>query len=308
MASFSNDVKAEICRSITDNDKRYACLYGIILYSRHLTESGISIHTESDCFFDLACELLKNIFGSSISYKIESTKKKNGNMVYYINIIDEVSVKKIYDTYSIDLDLREINLKNVVNNSLSAFLAGIFCVCGSVTDPNKEYHLEFITPAEQLYSDLEKILKGLDVFPRKTERKNNLILYVKDSENIEDILTFIGARQCTLDLMNIKIYKDVRNKVNRIANCDNANINKLINAASKQINDIKIIQNAGEFDKLSNELKETAQLRIMNPEYNLQEIGESLSKPIGRSGVTRRFQKIASIAEELKRKDGEYIE
>lgn len=305
MASFSNDVKAEICRSITDNDKKYACLYGIILYSRHMSKNSISIHTESECFFDLICLLLKSIFGNSISYNTESTMKKNGNIVYYINIINEASVKKIYETYNIDLKMREINLKNIVNNSLNAFLAGVFCVCGSVTDPNKEYHLEFIPPEKQLYSDLEKMLKGLGISAGKTERKNSMVLYIKDSENIEDILTFIGAKQCTLDLMNIKIYKDVRNKVNRIANCDNANINKVINTASKQISDIKTIQSAGKFDSLSEELKEAALVRLMFPEYSLQEIGESLSKPIGRSGVTRRFKKIALIAEELKRKDGE---
>lgn len=305
MASFSNDVRAEICRTVTDSDKRYACFYGIVLYCRHLTESSISVHTESDCFFELMRSLLKSIFGREIVYETEIIPKKNGCKGYYVNITDEKTVKTILETYNINPKKREINLKNIVNNSLNAFLAGVFFICGSVTDPNKEYHLEFTPPTEQLYSDLDKMLHGFGICARKTERKNHTVLYIKDSESIEDILTFIGASQCTIDLINIKIYKDMRNKVNRIANCDAANIEKVINASSKQIRDIVTIQNAGSFDMLSAELKEAAQLRLDFPEYSLQEIGENLSKPIGRSGVNRRFQKIAAIAEEIRRKNGE---
>ena len=132
-------------------------------------------------------------------------------------------------------------------------------------------------------------------------------MYIKDSENIEDILTFIGARQCTIDLMNIKIYKDMRNRVNRIANCDAANIEKVVAAASRQIRDINTIKQAEEFDSLSADLKEVAELRLAFPEYSLQEIGENLKNPIGRSGVNRRFQKIAALAEEIRGKDGENI-
>lgn len=306
MASFSNDVKAEICRCITDSDKRYACLYGIVLYCRNASESSISINTESTSFYELVGDLIKNIFGKKVLYKTEVIQKKNGNMGYSINISDEKSINTIYKTYNINPIKREINLKNIVNNSLNSFLAGVYFICGSITDPNKEYHLEFTPPTQQLYLDLDKILLGFSISAGKTERKKHTVLYIKDSENIEDILTFIGAKQCTLDLMNIKIYKDVRNKVNRIANCDAANIDKVIIASSRQINDITTIQNAGKFDTLSFELKEAAELRLSFPEYSLQEIGENLSKPIGRSGVNRRFQKLGVLAEEIrnKSKDG----
>lgn len=137
----------------------------------------------------------------------------------------------------------------------------------------------------------------------KTVRKGLTVLYVKDSENIEDILTFIGARQGTIDLINIKIYKDVRNKANRIANCDSANIDKVIAAASRQIHDIEFIMEHGEFDKLSADLQEVSRIRLDNPEMSLQEIGEMLIKPIGRSGVTRRFQKISRFADEIRKKE-----
>ncbi len=302
MASFSNNVRKEICSSITDSDKKYACLYGIILYCRHLDCSKISVHTESECFFELACSLITGIFGDKSCYETEVLTKKNGCSVYYINISDRIFLQKIFETYNINPDRREINLKNIVNNSLNAFLAGVFFICGSITDPNKEYHLEFTPPAQQLYFDLDSILQGFGISARRTERKGHAVLYIKDSENIEDILTFIGAKQCTIDLINIKIYKDMRNKVNRIANCDAANIEKVINASSRQIKDIITVQEAGLFDSLSEELREVAQLRIDYPEYSLQEIGENLTKPIGRSGVNRRFRKIAEMADEIRGK------
>ena len=309
MASFSNDVRGEICCTVTDKDKKYACLYGIILFCRHISEKSVTINTESEKFFKLSCELIKSVFNRNIIFETEIIQKKKGNTGYYININDADSVRLIYEAYNINIEKREINLKNIVINSLNAFLAGVFLICGSVTDPEKEYHLEFTLPCEQLYFDLDKLLLSLGISSGRAERKKNTVLYITDSENIEDILTFIGARQCTLNLMNIKIFKDVRNKVNRIANCDAANIDKGIAASAKQINDIKIIKNAGKFEDLSAELKETANLRLFYPEYSLQELGDNLSKPIGRSGVNRRFLKLAVIADEIikKDKDGENI-
>ena len=276
MASFSNDVKEELCSGITDRDKMYACLYGAVLYCRSISDNHISFSTESLGFAGLLENLFERIFGKGAIPLVESGRKRNNVSVY--------------------------NLKNIVNNSLNSFLAGVFFVCGSVSNPYKEYHLEFSIAEKKLADDLNGILLNLGIEAGYAERKNSSVLYIKDSENIEDILTFIGARQSTIDLMNIKIYKDVRNKVNRIANCDSANIDKVISAALRQIEDINVIKLSGEFDKLSPDLREVAALRIENPEYSLSEIGELLEKPIGRSGVTKRFQRIAAAADEIRKK------
>lgn len=303
MASFSNDVKKELCTVITDNDKRYACLYGILLYCKGFTDSHISFSTECEEFALLFEMLVKNIFNNDIKVKIETGMRKNGSKAYALSIEDKQAVRRIQETYNINFDRREINLKNIVNNSLNIFLAGVFFICGSVSNPYKEYHLEFTIPWRQLYCDLHDIFLSLGIETRKTVRKGLTVLYVKDSENIEDILTFIGARQSTIDLMNIKIYKDVRNKANRIANCDSANIDKVIAAASRQICDIEFIMEHGDFDGLSADLQEVSKIRLDNPEMSLQEIGEMLSKPIGRSGVTRRFQKISRFADDIRKKE-----
>lgn len=299
MASFSNDVKKELVSSITDMDKRYACLYGVLLFCRNITDKAISLSTESSEFAELFPEIVKSVFKETVTVNTEITQKKNGTNIYNLSIRGREQVKIVLSRYDISSD-RKIDMEHIVNNSLSAFLAGVFFVCGSVSDPYKEYHLEFIMPEEGLFDDLHAVLLELAIDGRKTERKGTTVLYIKDSENIEDILTFLGARQSTIDIMNIKIYKDVRNKVNRIANCDSANIDKVIRASSKQIDDIKFIIAQGEFEKLSSDLRETAELRLENPELTLQEIGELLKKPIGRSGVMRRFKKISQIAYDIR--------
>ncbi len=300
MASFSNSVKEEICSSINDKDKRYACLYGILLYCRHISERRILIQTESEAFAKLLSILTNSVYEGKIPYSLEKSERSNGAAGYTFTIDGYDAVFEALSFYGISISSREINLTHIVNNSLNVFLAGVFLACGSVTDPYKEYHLEFNAPVMQLYKDLNQILLSFGIEAGMTKRKNSYVLYVKYSENIEDILAFIGARQCTIDLMNVKIYKDVRNKANRIANCDSANIDKVIAASSKQISDIEFIQSCGKFETLPSDLKEVAELRLENPEISLKEIGELLKKPIGRSGVNRRFQKISKIAEELK--------
>jgi len=132
------------------------------------------------------------------------------------------------------------------------------------------------------------------------QRKKSYVLYIKDSECIEDTLTFMGAQQCAMDIMNVKIRKDMRNKANRLRNCDEANINKVVNAAIKQTEDILLLMKYNELDDMSPEIKEAAKLRLENPELSLKEIGELLTVPIGRSGVNHRFKKIAAAAKELR--------
>ena len=131
-------------------------------------------------------------------------------------------------------------------------------------------------------------------------RRGQHIVYIKGSGSIEDTLTFIGAPQCTLELINTKIYKDIRNKANRIANCDAANIDKVVKAAMKQIEDIKLIDKVIGLENISQELREVAQLRLENIDMSLQEIGEDLSEPISRSGVNHRFKKLAKMADEIR--------
>lgn len=293
--SFANEVRVEVRKTINDRDKKFACLYGILLYSRVFTEKQICFQTESSEVAALVPELFKSVFGE----RIVSTEKTESGGVSFV-ISDSKFIGKICSTYKIDPACREINLRNMVNNSTGAFLAGAFFICGSVIDPNKEYHLEFVVPTELLCSDLNAVLGSFGVSGRIIQRKKSYILYLKDSECIEDTLTFMGAQQCTMDIMNVKIRKDMRNKANRLRNCDEANINKVVNAAMRQTEDILLLMKYNELENLSPEIREVAGLRIENPELSLKEIGELLTVPIGRSGVNHRFKKIAAAAKELR--------
>ncbi len=296
--SFSNEVREEIAKSIVDRDRQFACLYGILLYSRVFTEDSVLLQSESSVFAKLVPDLFRDVLHKELHPDVRMAGKTGAGFP----ITDKALIREICETYHIKPEKREIRLSNLVNNSLGAFLAGVFFGCGSVSDPNKEYHLEFNTPSAFLCEDLQKLLLSIGVTGSWIVRKNMYVLYLKDSEHIEDTLTYMGAQQCTIALINVKIRKDMRNRANRLRNCDEANINKVVGAAMRQTEDIQQIIASGEFDSLSPELRELAELRLENPELSLKELGELLSSPIGRSGVNRRFQKIAAIAEELKKR------
>ena len=295
--SFSNDVRSEICSSVNDKDKRFACLYGMLLFSRTLSPEHICFQSESRT----SAELFSSLFRAVIKAEPTSGEhtRKNGTALHTCEVWGSTA-EAVYQKYRLAENKRVINSEIIATNSLGVFTAGVFLACGSVNDPSKAYHLEFACPEDGLAQQLETLLHDIGVTARTMVRRGQSIVYIKGSESIEDTLTFIGAPQCTLELMNMKIYKDIRNKANRIANCDAANIDKVVKAAMKQIEDIKLIDRAVGLDNLSDELREVAQLRLDNIDMSLQEIGETLGEPISRSGVNHRFKKLAKMAEELR--------
>lgn len=291
-------MRKEICAGINDKDKRFACLYGLLLFSRSLTPERVCFQTESRISSEIFGSLFESVFRCRIS--CGENERKGGAVLYSYDIEGAVLIKTIFEKYKLTSPERTINSEIIATNSLGVFTAGVFMACGSVNDPAKEYHLEFSVPQERLARELSVLLRDIGVTAKTVIRRGQHIVYIKESESIEDVLTFIGAQQCTLELMNVKIWKDVRNKANRIANCDSANIDKVIKAAMKQINDIRLIQQNIGLASLSQELREIAELRLENRDMSLQEIGESLSVPISRSGVNHRFKKLAAIADEIR--------
>ncbi len=296
--SFSNDVRSEICSSISDKDKRFACLYGMLLFCRTLSPEEICFQTESSISADIFSELFRNVFGREV--QCVETVRRTDVKLYSFEITDRELIDEVYRVYHLFRNVRTIDPEIIVTNSLGVFTAGVFLACGSVNDPSKEYHLEFTVPGEVLAEEMTVLLRDIGVTAKTVTRRGQYVVYIKGSESIEDTLTFIGASQCTLEMMNVKIYKDVRNKANRLANCDAANIDKVVNAAVRQIEDIRLIEDSCGLDTLPDELREVAEIRLENTDMSLQEIGQSLSVPISRSGVNHRFRKIAKIAEELR--------
>ena len=183
-----------------------------------------------------------------------------------------------------------------------AFLKGAFLTCGTVNDPNKNYHLEFVVPYLNLSRDLMLFINDydeLDVEPKSITRNSNYVIYFKVSESIEDLLTVMGAFNSSLEVMGVKMYKDMRNNVNRRLNFENANLDKTLGAAQKQVDAIMHIKDTVGLSYLSDELKELAEIRLENPYISLRELGDMLSVPLSRSGVNHRLKRICEIANEI---------
>ena len=193
-----------------------------------------------------------------------------------------------------------LNLEQVQSEEeLGAFIAGAFLACGSMVDPGKSYHLEFVVPDQPLCEALIQVLFAVRIFPKSFARRGSFVVYLKDSGEIEDLLGFMGAGNLGLEVMNVKIYKSIRNQVNRAQNCEFANLEKTISAASVQVKQIEyILKNKGTAF-LPEDLREIAKLRVENPEMSVRELGEALGEPLTRSGVNHRLKRLSKIYEEL---------
>lgn len=299
--SFSGEVKKELCEYALEEMNeccKLAECYGALLMGKSFSSREIVFSTEYDYVSEHICKLFEDCFGEQLFEKQRSKSK------YKLVITGADKIKKVYDFFGHDkkqLNLR-INRGNFADDCcLPHFLKGAFLACGTVTDPNKNYHLEFVIPFMKLSQDFYKIVTDAGIIAKTVVRKGSNVVYIKDSENIEDLLTTIGASRSTLELMSVKIQKDMRNKVNRQVNFECANIERSVKAGLVQIEAIRLIIKRQGIDTLPEEYKELALLRLDNPEMSLKQLGESLSVPLSRSGVKHRLDKILEIAEKLKK-------
>ncbi len=300
--SFSHSVKKELCSVITDKDRKYCCLYGMLLFCRSFSPDRIVFQTENGQVSEFFCKLADDVLVGKNIVSVTKNEKKSGGALYSLSIPSEHFREEIIYRYRISSRtlIHRIQEDIIGKNSVYAFIAGAFLSCGSVTEPIKEYHLEFAVPYYELAQDLTKLLVSVGINAKYTERKNMYVIYLKGSEAIEDLLTLMGATMSSIDLMNVKIYKDVRNKANRIANCDSANIERTLRASDKQIADIEYISDTIGLENLPEDLINIAELRMEFPEMSLRELGEALDKPLGRSGANHRLKRISEIAEKLR--------
>jgi len=169
---------------------------------------------------------------------------------------------------------------------------------GFINDPNKEYHLEILFKSKKKADELKEIILNFGIDIKSTKKGSDYMLYLKDGEEISSFLALMGAAKAMLKFEEIRVIKDTRNNINRLVNCETANLNKTINAAVKQIEDIKKLKKNKKFETLPESLKEVAKLRLENPDSTYEELGKMLSKPIGKSGVSHRLEKISKIANE----------
>ena len=180
------------------------------------------------------------------------------------------------------------------------YIREAFIKSGSMNDPNKNYHLQIMFKEKAKAEEMQTLLNNFNIHARIIKKEKDHMLYLKDGEEISEFLALVGANKSVIKFEEVRVIKETRNDINRLVNCETANLNKTINASIKQIEDINKIKKVGKFNELPETLKEIAEVRINNPEMSLIELGKLLDKPIGKSGVNHRLKKLSQISEELK--------
>lgn len=308
--SFSAEVKEELAGYIPGGRHcRIAELAAIIVFCGRIriTETGnyrLLIHTENIFTVRKFYILLEKAFGIKGEVSIRRNSAKS-TLIYTILIKNEEAAEVLTGIKFLDKDgsLRDdyslvSNLIVQSNCCKKAFVRGAFLAAGSIGDPEKSYHFEIVVWDETQAEELISILSELKINAKLVKRKNHYPVYFKESDVISEFLGITEAHISLMKFENVRIYKEVKNKINRKVNCETANIKKTASAAAKQLDDIYYLKNINKLDKLPDGLKELALLRMEYPDATLKELGELLSEPLGKSGVNHRLNKISQIAEE----------
>lgn len=311
--SFSSSVKDELSKvKIENNSTMIAELSGYLrmcgtIRILNFSELGLFFSTENASVARRILTFIKKLYTSEVELAVRKNRQLKRKNSYLIRLGDTASVRVLLDETSF------IRSENVFSpnyqmdpslirdtESLSGYIRACFLGSGSITNPEKAYHLEFVTNNKEHGHDLVYWLSKVGFEAKCIERKDVFVVYLKEAEMISDLLAFMGGSQSVLQFESTRVIKDVRNNVNRLVNCETANLSKTINASMKQIEDIKYIDRVIGLAKLDNSLRQIANYRLENPEASLQEIGQSLQPNISKSGVNRRLKKIHDIADQLK--------
>ena len=287
--SFSSDLKEELSKINNLNKKdevRYELIGYLISKNTTIVKRNIRYATESEYNINRFSKLLRNL---NIENNIEFDGKSFIITFKIKNLIEEIEIKE---------NQLEIKNKNVENeNYKRAIVRGTFLGAGSINNPNKTYHLEINLSTKENMEFLYNILKECKINCKMLLNKNSI--YLKDGEEISAIIALFGANSSVLKFEDIRVQKEMNGKVNRIVNCQTANLNKTLNASVEQIDAIRKLQQSNKFNKLDDNLKEIALLRLEYPDMSLLELGKKLKEPLGKSGVNYRLKRIIKIAEEL---------
>ncbi len=308
--SFSSDIKDEL---IKIEDMPCCCVhamaYGMFLFGRSFSLSDISLMTDNEKVAEKYLQLSERACGIKASLSVSKAPKYtvffDGDEVRK-SVLSSFSCTGTERTHRIDRgNLTNDAVDSEINLSCcdAAFLRGVFLSCGTASDPNKSYHLEFVVPYKTLSLDLMKILNDYGIKAKHMVRRYVNVIYIKDSESIEELLTMMGAHIAAMEIMNIKIFKDVRNLTNRRNNFENANLSRTVFASFDQVSAIEKLKENGAFVALSEDLKQVATLRIDNPDASLREIGDMCEPKMSRSAVNHRLKKLITISENSEKEE-----
>jgi len=298
--SFSAGVKAEICKIIPQkNCCAVAEAFGILLFCNTFHGELVKIVTESRDFAYMLPKLFRRAFG--FDFDEFPSLASPGKLVFQIT--DREKLDMIMEELGFDADKTlalHVNLSILEDECCrGAFLRGAYLAGGSVTDPEKGYHMEMATVhqsvARETYALMEEVL---GFYPKLAGRSGSQVLYLKNSDLISDCLTFLGAPVAAMGIMEAKLEKEIKNKVNRRCNCDDANTSKVVDAAQGQLNAIRVLRERGLFDKLPEKMKQAAIARENNPESSLTELASMMEPPITKPAMNNRLKKLMQMAKE----------
>jgi hypothetical protein len=311
--TFSSKIKDELSRTeIADAASAEAEVAAFVRTVGYITIKGMNkvefeFATENAAVARRIFRVLKTAYdiNATVSVSKSNRLKKQNN---YIIKIDESTTKKLLvDTQIVknnDFNIVSFNYEvpeELLHSDLCkrAYIKGSFMGSGSISNPERSYHAEFVSNREIQSKTLQVLLKGYGISGKNIYRKNNYVTYVKESEQISDLLALMGANNAVLNFENIRAIKETRNQINRVINCETANLDKIVDTSMRQINNIKILKKHKVIDQLPDNLRELAYLRLKHSNASLKELGQMLSPPLGKSGVNHRLRKIEEIAEDL---------
>ncbi|MHC1748462.1 MAG: DNA-binding protein WhiA [Cellulosilyticaceae bacterium] len=314
--SFSAQVKKELeSMPIGARHCMIAEVGALILMNGEVTSENANWHirftTENAAVGRKYFTLVEKAFNINTEVVLKTNKNKRREC-YILNTKCSEDAKKILLATTIlkhegnDFILR-FHMDQVVVQSICckrAYLRGAFLGAGSVSDPEKGYHLEFVSPTLEHAEYLKETMHTLEMDAKIVSRKNNYVVYLKEGSQIVDLLNIMGAHIALMELENIRIVKEVRNNVNRLVNCETANLKKTVSAAVRQVQDIEYLQKTMGLSSLPDNLEEIARYRLEYPSATLKELGELLSPSVGKSGVNHRLRKLSEIADQIREQRG----
>ena len=285
--SFSSEVKEYLSKINNLKNKeevKYELIGYLISNNTTCTNSKIMYSTANEYNINRFNKLISNL--NVIDFKIELKGQK------YIVTLPKISIEEIQ---YIGKDIQIINVED--ENLNKALIRGAFLGGGSINNPEKKYHMEIILSTYENARYIKNILQKQEIEAKELQRKNGFSLYIKEGEQISKFLAYVGANTAVLKFEEIRVIRDMKNNINRLVNCETANITKTVNAAVKQIEAIKLLKKQKKFENLPSTLKEVAKLRLENPDATLAELGQMLEKPIGKSGINHRLNAIVEMAQ-----------
>ena len=294
--SFCSKAKAELCKiPISKTCCAVAESYGVLLFCNTFSPTSIRIVTESRDF----AQRLPKLFRKAFSLKFDQTPEtEQGKQIFSMD--DPRKIHRIYDVFGLEAATTvalQVNLGILEEDCCRvAFLRGAFMAGGSVTDPEKRYHLELATSHLRVSREVKHLMEEVGFAPKCVTRAGSHVLYFKQSDQIEDFLTTLGAPVCAMGIMEAKVEKDLRNGVNRRVNCETANLGKAVDAAQEQLAAIRRLKERGLYEELPQKLKETAQLRQDHPEATLLELSQMQDPPVSKSAINHRMRKLMELS------------